>query len=338
MKIDIDYDSAPGDVTRRASAAERNGFDGAFFSEIRSDPFPAVAVAAQVTERLTLGTAVAIAFARNPMQLAMCGRDAQVYARGRFVLGIGSQIQPHITKRYSMTWSRPAARMRDYIGALRAIWHSFETGDRLDFRGDFYTHTLMTPAFDAGPTGYGAPPILLGAVGAHMTSVAAEVADGLHLHPFATRHHLQASTMPTVTAARAAAGLSMEGYTIRGMPYIATGPTEEALAGATAEVRRLVAFHGSTPAYRAVLDSHGWGELQDELNRLSKQGRWDDMSGLIDDDILHTIAVVGEPESIAPELHRRFGDLLTRLAIFAPYEVPDGFWAPIVAQLAALSR
>lgn len=333
MRIDIDLESAPEMVAHRARSAQDSGFDGAFFSEIRSDPFPAVSVAAQVTSDLTLGTAVAIAFARNPMQLAMCGRDAQVYARGRFMMGIGSQIQPHITKRYSMPWSRPAARMRDYIGAIRAIWHTYETGARLDFRGDFYTHTLMTPAFDAGPTGYGTPPILLGAVGRRMTLVAAEVADGVSLHPFVTRHYLRTEMMPIIEAARAAAGLPMDGYTVRGMPYIATGPTPEALAAATAEIRKLIAFHGSTPAYRPVLEAHGWGDLQDELNRRSKQGRWAEMAELVDDDVLHTIAVVGEPATIAPELLRRYGDTLTRLAVFAPYEVPDGFWEPVVAQL-----
>jgi len=336
MKIDINVSS---DVTRVASLVEdavASGYDGAWLSETRWDPFAGLAVAANGRPDIDIGTATIIAFARTPMTVAVAARDIQALAHGRFMLGISSQIRPHITRRFSMPWSSPAPRMKEFISAVRAIWHTFETGEQLAFEGDFYTHNLLPPEFNAGPSGFAPPPILLGAVGVHMTRVAAQVADGLLLHPMASEHYIRTVALPAVAEAREKAGLSMDGFITRGMPYVATGLDEDDLADNIRAVRKQIAFHGSTPAYSHILEAHGWGDLHTELHTMSKNGQWDEMGHLIDDTVLHTFAVVGERATVAAELDRRYGDLLTRLSIYVPYTPPEGLWEPIVSDLKSL--
>jgi probable F420-dependent oxidoreductase len=290
-------------------------------------------VAADQTETLELGTGIAVAFARNPMTLAQTSHDLNRSSHGRFILGLGSQIKPHITRRFSMPWSRPAARMREMIEAIRAIWACWDGDGKLDFRGDFYQHTLMTPMFNPGRDPNGRPPILLAAVGAKMTEVAGEVADGLFLHGFTTADYAREVTLPALERGRAATGRSIDGFT-RSIPaMVVTGSTEEAMAESDAGVRKQLAFYGSTPAYRKVLEHHGWGDLQPELNRLSKQGEWDTMSDLIDDDVLDAFAVVAEPGDVARGLQERWGDLVTRLSFYAPYETDPGTWLPVIEEL-----
>ena len=228
------------------------------------------------------------------------------------MLGLGSQIKPHITKRFSMEWSHPAPRMREMIMAIRAIWDTWENGTPLAFRGDFYTHTLMTPFFTperADLAGFGVPKIFLAGVGELMTEVAGEVCDGFLCHGFTTEKYLREVTIPALARGRAKAGKTMEGFEIVGPSFVVTGTNEEQLKAAADGTRQQIAFYGSTPAYRGVLEVHGWGELQDELNRLSKQGEWVEMGNLITDEILNTFAVVGTPETggtrAAPPLRRR---------------------------------
>jgi probable F420-dependent oxidoreductase len=299
------------------------------------DPFLQIVQAAEVTERVTLGTSIAIAFGRTPMTLATTSYDLARYTRGRFVLGLGSQVKPHIERRFSMPWSHPAPRMREFVNALRAIWACWQDGTKLDFRGDFYTHTLMTPFFNPGPNPYGTPKIFLAGVGELMTEVAGETCDGFLCHGFTTERYLREVTLPALKRGRAKAGKTMEGFEIVGPSFVVTGTNDDEMAKATAGTRQQIAFYGSTPAYRGVLDLHGWGGLQEDLNKLSKQGQWVEMGDLIDDEILNTFAVVGAPEDIAQELHRRYGDVIERISFYAPYRSDPDRWKGVLSALSA---
>ena len=320
MQLDARLRSDLTHAVSDARLAEEIGFDGGWSTENQADPFLPLALAAEHTSRLVLGPSVAIAFARTPMTLAYVAADLQRYSGGRFVLGLGSQIRPHVEKRFSMPWSRPAARMREFVLALRAIWSAWEHGGPLEHRGAFYTHTLMTPAFTPPHHPHGPPRVFLAAVGPHMTEVAGEVADGLLAHPFLTERYLREVTLPALARGRARGGRDVS---TDGAPFELGLSAFVALDDADLEaVRRQISFYGSTPAYRPVLDLHGWGELQTELNGLSKQGRWDDMVGLVDDEVLGAMCVTGTPAEVAAELVRRYGDVAQRVRFNRPGEVP----------------
>jgi len=336
MKIDGGIAGGIAGAAASAAELEAAGYDGAWTAETAHDPFLPLVQAAAATEHLEIGTSIAVAFARNPMLLANIGWDLQAFSKGRFVMGLGSQIKPHITKRFSMEWSHPAARMREMVQAIRAIWDTWLTGSKLEFRGDFYTHTLMTPFFTpdaADLEGFGPPKILLAAVGDMMTKVAGETCDGIIVHGFTTEKYMREVTMPAIEAGRAAAGKTMEGFEVSGPLFVVTGNNEKEMAAAAAGTRQQIAFYGSTPAYRGVLECHGWGDMQDELNRLSKAGEWVKMGEVIDDEVLNTFAVVGEPEQIGAELNRRYSDLVDRLSFYAPYKSDPDRWAPVMAEL-----
>jgi len=338
MKIDGSIGTDLSKVAAKAQEVEAQGYAGAWTAETAHDPFLPLLLAAEHTEKLEIGTSIAVAFARSPMTLANTAWDLQAYSQGRFVLGLGSQIKPHITKRFSMEWSKPAARMREFVLAMRAIWNTWQTGEKLDFRGEFYTHTLMTPFFtpDAAELGdFGPPKVFLAGVGELMTEVAGEVCDGFICHGFTTEKYLREVTLPALERGRAKAGKTMEGFEIVGPSFVVTGNDDAEMKQAAAGTRQQIAFYGSTPAYRNVLDIHGWGHLQDELNTLSKQGEWVKMGELIDDEILNTFAVVGEPEHIAPELTQRYGDVIQRLSFYAPYSSDPDRWAKVMADLQA---
>ena len=338
MKVDGGIGTDLHRAGAQAAELEAAGYSGAWTAETSHDPFFPLLLAAEHTEQMELGTSIAVAFALNPMTLANIGWDLQAFSKGRFILGLGSQIKPHITKRFSMEWSHPAPRMREMIMAIRAIWDTWENGTPLAFRGDFYTHTLMTPFFTpdrADLAGFGVPKIFLAGVGELMTEVAGEVCDGFLCHGFTTEKYLREVTIPALTRGRTKAGKSMDGFEIVGPSFVVTGTNEEQMAAAAAGTRQQIAFYGSTPAYRPVLELHGWGGLQDELNTLSKQGKWVEMGNLIDDEILNTFAVVGEPEQIAPELHRRYGDVIERISFYAPYKSDPERWRQVLDALKA---
>ncbi len=333
MKVDgtIGFDLALAGA--QAREAEEAGYSGVWTAETAHDPFFPLLLAAEHTEQIEVGTSIAVAFARNPMLLANVGWDLQAFSGGRFVLGLGSQIKPHITKRFSMPWSHPAARMRELILAARAIWDCWLNGTKLEFRGEFYTHTLMTPFFApdrAQLDGFGPPKVFLAGVGELMTEIAGEVADGFICHGFTTEKYLREVTLPALERGRAKAGTTMDGFEIVGPSFVVTGTNDEELEQAAAGTRQQIAFYGSTPAYRGVLDVHGWGSLQDELNTLSKQGKWVEMGALIDDEVLNTFAVVGEPEQIAPELKTRYGDIVQRITFYAPYRSDPDRWRAVL--------
>jgi probable F420-dependent oxidoreductase len=296
-------------IAEEARVLEGQGADIGTTVELGHDPLMQLAIAATATERMQLMTGITVAFARSPMTLALAAHDINALSRGRLILGIGSQIKPHIEKRYSMPWSRPAARMREYVMALKAIWKSWYEGTPLDFRGEFYNHTLMTPMFTPTDTDHGAPPVFVAAVGPLMTEGVAEVADGVLLHAFTTQEYVRTVTLPALEAGLARSGRSRADFRVVGAPFMVTGNTEEEFEQVKRAALKQIAFYGSTPAYRGVLESIGYGELQGELNALSKQGRWEEMGTSIDDTLLDRIALVGEPPEIARKLVQRFGDL-----------------------------
>jgi probable F420-dependent oxidoreductase len=335
MKVD---GGLPFELEKAAGAAEEaegRGYDAVWTAETSHDPFFPLLLAAGVTDRVELGTGIAVAFARSPMTLANIGYDLQRYSSGRFILGLGSQIKPHITKRFSMPWSHPAARMREMILAIRAIWEAWNEGTKLDFQGEFYTHTLMTPFFNPGPNPHGDARIFLAGVGDRMTEVAGEVADGLICHAFTTQRYVREVTLPAIERGRAKAGKSLDGFELSGPMFIVSGRDEAEMAAASTAVRQQIAFYGSTPAYRPVLELHGWGELQPELNTLSKQGRWKEMGELIDDEMLDAFAVVGSIDAVAQQLHERWGGLLHRISFYAPYDVEPDELTKLIAALKA---
>ncbi len=333
MLIDGDLSFGTGDIARHAHAVEAAGYDGAWAAEVGHDPLLIVAGAAPATTTLELGTGIVVAFGRSPMITATMANDVQFMSEGRLLLGLGSQIKPHIEKRYSMPWSHPAARMREYILAMRAIWSSWNTGVELNFRGEFYRHTLMTPFFNPGVNPYGAPKVFLAAVGELMTEVAGEVADGLLVHPFTTERYLREVTMPALDRGLAQSGRTRDQFQISYSGLIATGDTPESLAAAKDAVRSQIAFYGSTPAYRVVLELHGWGHLQTELNALSRKGDWTAMSGLIDDETLSTFSVVTPVDDVAQEIARRYGDVIDRFSLYVPYPLDAHDRARVVAHL-----
>ena len=314
----------PTDAVERARALRAAGAAGVFTFEGPHDVFAPLTLASSVGG-LDLMTNVAIAFPRNPIQLAHQAYDHQLLSEGRFTLGLGTQIRTQIEKRYGASFDRPVARMRELVGALRAIFAAWQTGERLDFRGEFYRHTLMTPTFNPGPNPFGPPPIYLGALGPQLTRATAEVADGLLVMPFSSTRFLREATVPTVRAGLA----GRTGFAVVPEVIVSSGSDHEA-------TRRLLAFYGSTPAYRPVLDLHGWGELQPELNALSKQGRWAEMGGLITDEVLHTIAACGTPSQIAAHIRERVAaadGMADRVCLYQPGPIAVDVLAEVVEQL-----
>jgi probable F420-dependent oxidoreductase len=331
------YTTAPMEDPRDARSTfarlEEIGYDGAFSFEAKLDPFLPLAVAAEHTTTLRLGTAIAIAFARNPMNLASAAHGLQTISAGRFILGLGSQVKPHIEKRFSMPWSKPAARMRETVLAIKAIFARWEGAADLDFRGEFYTHTLMIPAFDPGPNAFGPPPVFTGGFGPLMTAVAGEVADGFFAHPFNSRRSLLEHTLPALEKGLAKSGRCRDDLEIICATLTVTADDERELERVKGAARKQLAFYGSTPAYLPTLECHGWEELHRELNRLSKQGRWDDMADLIDDEVLDTLAVVGPRAEIAGKLRERLDGIADGVSLTHNRAPDPRQWADVVAAL-----
>ena len=332
MKIDdgAGVTTSPLQAEAEAVAAEAAGYDGFAVPETKHDAFTALTLAARATERIALRSGIAVAFSRNPMTVATLANDVQLVSGGRFQLGLGSQVQAHIERRYAMPWSRPAARMEEFVRAVRAIWSAWAGEDRLFFKGEFYRHTLMTEFFDPGPNPHGNPPILLAAVGERMTQVAGRAADGLLCHPFTTPAYLHERTLPTLREAR---GGPLDGFTVCHSPMAVLGADAPARAEAERAVRRQIAFYGSTPSYRAVLEQHGWGELADRLHALSRTGSWEEMTEEISDDVLDAFAVSGTPAEVAAGLSARFGGAVDRISLYTPYAVDPALTGEVSARL-----
>jgi probable F420-dependent oxidoreductase len=332
MKIDTLLSGLEG-AADHARRLEELGVDGAFTFEGPHDVFTPLILAAGTTSRLELATNVAIAFPRNPVQLAHQAYDLQLLSEGRFTLGLGSQIRAQVEKRYGASFDRPIARMRELVGALRAIFATWETGERLDFRGEFSSHTLMPPMFNPGPHPFGLPPIAIGGLGPQMVRLAAEVADGLLVMPFNTADHFRQRTLPAVAEGLARSGRDRSALTVTGEVIVCCGRDEAEMETARTAGRWLLAFYASTPAYRPVLEVEGWEDLQPELNTLTKSGRWEEMPDMIDDTMLTTLAAVGSPKEVAAEIDARFGGLVDRVGFYTPYLVAEETLGALVEEL-----
>jgi probable F420-dependent oxidoreductase len=314
MKIDASLMFDPVRVGAMASQLEEAGFDGAYTFEGQSDPFISLSAAAMNTKKMDLMTSIAVAFSRNPMSLAYTGNDLQNLSGGRFILGLGTQVKAHIERRFSMPWSRPAARMREMVLAIKTIWDCWQTGDKLNFEGEFYRHTLMSPIFSPGPNPHGVPKIFLAGVGPLMTEVAAEVGDGYFMHPFNTEKSMNDLSLAAVGRGLAKAEKAREDYSISAQVVTATGLDEESLQSSILSAKNQIAFYASTPSYLPILQCHGWEDLQVEANKLSRAGKWMELTELIDDDILKTFAVVGSPTEVAAQIAARFAGKVDRIS------------------------
>ncbi|MTV27716.1 TIGR03617 family F420-dependent LLM class oxidoreductase [Nitriliruptoraceae bacterium ZYF776] len=327
------YGLAPSAVPAEIANLEAAGVDGWFVAEADRDPTIAATLAAEHSERIAIGTGVALAFARSPMTTAYMSHGLQEIARGRFVLGLGSQIRPHIERRFAMPFTPPIARMREYITAVRSIWDAWVTGGDLDFRGEHYQHTLMPPAFRPPTDGLVCPPIYLAAVGPKMTALAGELADGIMCHPFSGARYIEEVTLPRVRDGILGAERSGSDVTVSASVLVATGPTDEAIHADIETARERIAFYASTPAYRAVLDTYGWGELHTDARRLTREGRWTELAALIDDEMLSTFVVVGAPDEVGAELARRFGGLIDRVNLSTGHRFSAEEWATLIGTL-----
>lgn len=333
LKVDRGIPTDLSRVPDTARLLERQRYDGCWTGEIDHDPFFPLLLAAEHTSRLEIGSSIAVAFARNPMTVANVGWDLQAYSQGRFNLGLGSQIQPHIERRFSMPWSHPVRRMHEFIEATRAIWTCWQDGGRLSFEGDFYTHTLMTPMFTPTRLATEFPRIFVAAVGEAMTRLCGEVADGVIAHAFTTKRYADEVTTPALEAGLTKAGRRRADVEVSCPVFIVTGETEESMAASAVGVRKQLAFYGSTPAYRGVLDLHGWGDLHVDLHALSKQGRWNEMGDLFDDEALTEFAVVAPVAELGAALRRRCAGAIDRVLPAFPADLPEDVVAAVIDEV-----
>lgn len=320
MKLDAVFHGKPSEAAEVSRRLERTGLSGMWSLDTGHNPFMPLLLAAEHTERLQLGTGVAVALARSPMTLAQEAWDLAAFSQGRFMLGLGSQVKPHVVRRFSMPWDDPIEQMRDMIGALRAIWDAFQNGTRLKYEGRYYKHTLLTPFFSPGPIDHPRIPILLAGVGPRMTRLAAEVADGYMLHPFTNLRYFEQVTQPALEAGLQSAGRARADFTVVAPVFIITGDDAQQRS-LDRKVREQIAFYGSTPAYHEVLTALGMGDLGPELHRLSKAGEWQAMGRLITDDVVDAFAIRAPLEGLAERILLRWGGHVDRLV--AHFALPE---------------
>jgi probable F420-dependent oxidoreductase len=322
MKLDVAlWVQDLGQVPVAAQTAEKIGFGALWTSDTNHNPlFPHV-LAAEHTQRLQLGTSIVVAFARSPMDLAYQAWDLARYSRGRFLLGLGTQVPAHITRRFGMEWKTPAVEhLREYIAALRAIWHAWQTGERLNFRGDFYKLTLMAPFFDPGPHDYPAIPIYTAGVNLRMCRLAGEVSDGFHVHPFHTRRYLQEVILPAIAEGATSTGRALSDVDVSSAIFVAAGDDQAELDTAIAFVRQQVSFYASTPSYAPVMDLHGWSDVREELSRLAVRKRWDEMAALVTDEMVAEFAIICTWNELPGRIDKKYGSLLDRVTLYQPFD------------------
>lgn len=316
MRIEAHLPDVPmADLARVARRVEELGFDGIAQPELRSDPFVALAAIATATARVRLATSVAIAFGRSPMVVAYTARNLQDLSGDRFALGLGTQVKGHVERRFSAAWGSPGPRFREYLLGLRAIWECWEQGTPLDFRGEFYRFTLMTPEFSLGPSQYGPIPVQTAAVNPYNIQLAGELADGLRAHPFSTPEYTRDVIWPNLRIGAARTGRSLEGFEVIGTGFIATGPDDAAVAAAREAARKRIAFYGSTRVYRPVLEHHGWGELGARLVQMVARGEWEALAGAVSDEVLDRFCVAAPYGTIAGRVEARLGGLVDWISL-----------------------
>jgi probable F420-dependent oxidoreductase len=333
VKLDVRLGGPFSGAAEQARRAEDLGFDGAWTSEARHDPFLPLILAAEHTTRLTLGTSIAVAFGRSPMAMAQTAWDLQRFSGGRFTLGLGTQVKGHIERRYGLTWDSPGPRLRDYVQALRAIWDCWQQGTPLNYRGEFYSHTLMTPFFNPGPIPHPHIPIHIAGVQPYMCRLAGELCDGLQVHPFHSATYLRDVVLPHVEEGLGRNRRRRADICLASSVFIVTGADASEMEAARRAVKTQIGFYASTPNYRVVLECHGWGEVARELTRKSIRGNWEGMAGLVTDEMLEAFAIAGTPDEIPDKLRRRYTGLLDRLTVYETFN-PEG---DLTAQRALLT-
>ncbi len=335
VKVDVGFgveDNPLKNAGATARAAEDLGFAGLWTSETKHDSFLPLAVAATTTENLELGTSVAIAFSRSPMEVAQTAWDLQDLSDGRMLLGLGTQVKAHVERRFSMPWSKPASRLREYVLALRAIWASFQAEGPLDFEGEFYRHTLMTPFFNPGPIKHPEIPIYIAGVNTRLAELAGEVCDGFHVHPFHSPEYVRQTVKPAIAAGAGREGRDPGDVTLTTSAFVVTGESAEETGRQREAVRQQLSFYASTPTYRTVLEAHGWEAVADRLSRLAREKQWREMPRLVTDEMVGAFAVEAAPHEVGPALKERYEGLIDRVALYLPF-VPgekDGFWRAVV--------
>jgi len=335
MKLDASL-GTEGDylkgMDRTVRAAEDFGFAGLWTSETKHDAFLPLAIAANETRQIELGTSVAIAFSRSPMETAQTAWDLQDLSDGRFVLGLGTQVKAHITRRFSMPWDRPAARLREYIMALRAIWKSFQSEGPLIFEGDFYRHTLMTPFFNPGPVDHPEIPVYIAGVNTRLAALAGELCDGFHVHPFHSPEYVRRTVIPAIAEGASKEGRDPGAVELATSVFVVTGESEEEIEAGREKMRSQISFYASTPTYRTVLEAHGWQDVGEELGKLAREKRWNEMPGLVTDEMLGAFAVEAAPDELGAALRERYTGLIDRVALYIPFVSGerDSFWRTVV--------
>jgi probable F420-dependent oxidoreductase len=320
-----------------ARVAESLGFAGLWTSETKHDAFLPLAIAADETRRIQLGTSVAIAFSRSPMEVAQTAWDLQDLSDGRLILGLGTQVKAHIKRRFSMPWDRPVSRLREYILALRAIWDSFQSEGPLNFEGDFYSHTLMAPFFNPGPIENAEIPIHIAGVNTRLAALAGELCNGFHVHPFHSPEYVRRTVKPAIAEGANKEGSDPEAVELATTVFVVTGENDEEIEEGREKARAQVAFYASTPTYRTVLETHGWEDVGEELGRFARDKRWNEMPGLITDEMLGAFAVEAAPDELGAALRERYAGLIDRIALYIPFVSGerDDFWRTVVESVHA---
>lgn len=320
-----------------AQAAEKVGFAGLWVPETQHHGFLPLTLVAEHTAQIEFGTAVAIAFARSPMVTAQAAWDLQALSNGRFVLGLGTQVKAHVERRFGMPWSAPVARLRDYIKAVRAIWTAWQTRERLSYQGQFYQHTLMTPFFDPGPIEHPDIPIYIAGVNEGLARLAGELCDGFHVHPFHSVKYINEVVRPQIAAGAHAAGRSPDAVQLVSSVFVVTGADEASMERSRQAAREQLAFYASTPTYRVVLNTHGWGNVGEQLSRMAAAKRWHDMGALISDEMLDVFAVTASFDQLGAALRERYDGVLDRIACYFPYEPGelDSVWRSMAQKIQA---
>lgn len=328
MKIDVGI-LVPNllDIPTAARAAEEIGFDAIWTSETQHEPFLPLAIAAEHTRRIELGTSIAVAYARSPTNLAHIAWDLQNASRGRFILGLGTQVKAHVERRFGMTWDeRVAPKFRDFILAMRAVWAAWQGDGRVNYRGEFYKITLMTPFFNPGPIEHPHIPVYIAGVNEHLCRVAGEVCEGFHVHPFHTPKYIREIVLPNIELGAQKGQRSRHDVQLSSAIFAATNDVEREAA------RQQISFYASTPTYRTVLEVHGWGEVGEKLSALAARGKWNEMPGLISDEMLDEVAVIAPAEELPTRIKTRYAGLLDRITFYAPFDPKESHkWKSIVS-------
>ncbi len=335
MKLDASL-GTEGEYLKRmdktARAAEDFGFAGLWTSETKHDAFLPLAIAANETHQIELGTSVAIAFSRSPMETAQTAWDLQDLSDGRFVLGLGTQVKAHITRRFSMPWDRPAARLREYILAVRAIWESFQTEGSLQFEGEFYRHTLMTPFFNPGPIEHPEIAVYIAGVNTRLARLAGEICDGFHVHPFHSPEYVRQTVKPAIVEGARQANRDPDQVELATSAFVISAAKVEEAAEQRESVRAQISFYASTPTYRTVLEAHGWQDIGEKLGIMAREKKWREMPALVTDAMLAAFAIEAAPDEVGPALKERYKGLIDRVALYIPFVSGkrDEFWQTVV--------